>query len=111
MSRRIARTTTNYFKNPLIEGKYKVIPPPPVPNHIIKPEYVTSSNPIFGEYDAKPVPHTAEAIQSISLSITRAQEGSIRGKQGSRRHQAFHFEQSREEIATNIVGHRSLCFQ
>lgn len=48
MSRRIIKTGANYFKNSLVEGKYKVIPPPSVPSHIIRPDYVASSNPIFG---------------------------------------------------------------
>lgn len=50
MSRRIIKTLTNHFKNPLVEGQYKVIPPPPIPPHIVKPDYVINPNPKFGEY-------------------------------------------------------------
>ncbi len=66
MSRRIIKKSVNYFSNPLVEGKYKVLPPPTVPSHIIKPDYITSKNPVFGEYEGKPVTHSAEAIQSKS---------------------------------------------
>ena len=40
MSRKITRSIVNYFKNPLVEGKFAVLAPPTVPEHIIKPAYV-----------------------------------------------------------------------
>ena len=33
------RRSAMHFKNKLIENRYKVIPPPPVPPHIVKPQY------------------------------------------------------------------------
>jgi hypothetical protein len=48
MSRKLVQNAIKYFKNPLVEGKYPVIPPPQVPPHILKPDYVTSLNPKFG---------------------------------------------------------------
>lgn len=53
MSGRIAKTATRtlkYFTNPLIEGKYQVVPPPKVPSHIQAPLYVNNQNPTFGQY-------------------------------------------------------------
>lgn len=37
MSRKIVKSAINFFKNPLVEGRYPVIPPPQIPAHIIKP--------------------------------------------------------------------------
>jgi hypothetical protein len=45
-----AAKTIKYFKNPLVEGKYPVIPPPPVPNNIVPPPYINNPNPQFGVY-------------------------------------------------------------
>jgi hypothetical protein len=45
MSRRVLRAAGSYFKNPLVEGKYPVIPPPPTPPHIVKPPYIDNPNP------------------------------------------------------------------
>ena len=64
MSRKALRSITNYFKNPLVEGKYPVIPPPTIPLDIVKPAYATSSKPIFGEYENPARPHTEDAIKS-----------------------------------------------
>ena len=64
MSRRIIKNVCNYFKNPLVEGKYPVIPPREIPPHIIKPPYVGHPNPQFGEYEGRPVPHTPDAVSS-----------------------------------------------
>ncbi len=53
MSGRILKTATKalkYFTNPLIQGKYEVIPPPPVPSHITLPPYINNPNPQFGQY-------------------------------------------------------------
>ena len=41
---------TKHFLKPLVEGEFKVVPPPPVPKHIVKPQYATSPNPVFGLY-------------------------------------------------------------
>ncbi len=63
MSRRVLKKSINsiksinFFPNPLVQGKYSVLPPPPVPPHIIRPDYVTSKNPVFGEYGGRPVTH------------------------------------------------------
>jgi hypothetical protein len=64
MSRRLAKNIPNYFLNPLVEGKYPVIPPPPTPSHIVKPLYVNNPKPQFGLYDAPSVPHNSETILS-----------------------------------------------
>ena len=48
MAKRILKNLTNFYKNPLVEGKYPVIPPPSIPQHIVKPAYADSPNPIFG---------------------------------------------------------------
>ena len=53
MSGRISKTATKtlkYFTNPLVDGKYKVVGPPSVPNHIIKPPYINNQNPVYGKY-------------------------------------------------------------
>jgi hypothetical protein len=53
MSGRVLKTvskTLKYFTNPLIEGKYPVIPPPQVPSHIEVPEYIINANPVYGRY-------------------------------------------------------------
>lgn len=65
MTSKLVRNAVQFFKRPLIEGQYPVIPPPIVPSHINKPDYVNSPNPKFGEFDARPRPHTQEAIASI----------------------------------------------
>lgn len=62
---------TNFFKNPLVEGKYNVIPPPSIPSHIALPKYVTDPNPKFGEYEEPSKPHTPEAIESMLSIITQ----------------------------------------
>ena len=69
MSRRVTKNIYNFFKNPLVEGRYPVIPPPEVPQHIDKPAYATSKNPIFGEYEKPPLPHAPEAISSKTNKI------------------------------------------
>jgi len=48
MSRRFIKTANNalkYFTNPLVQGKYKVVPPPKVPDHIVRPPYIDNPNP------------------------------------------------------------------
>lgn len=53
MSGRIRKTVTRtlkYFTNPLIQGKYQVIPPPPIPNHITPAPYINNPNPQYGQY-------------------------------------------------------------
>lgn len=48
MSGRVIKATQRtlkYFTNPLVEGKYKVIPPPAIPSHIKRPPYITSQTP------------------------------------------------------------------
>ena len=39
---------------PLVQGKYQVVPPPPVPDHIIRPPYINNNNPEFGKYEGRP---------------------------------------------------------
>jgi hypothetical protein len=61
MSGRIIRQTTKtmkYFTNPLIQGKYQVVPPPQVPSHIQPPPYINNPNPQFGQYEGRAVVHT-----------------------------------------------------
>ena len=47
--------TLRYFTNPLIQGKYPVIPPLEVPKHIVSPPYVNNPNPNFGLYEGTPI--------------------------------------------------------
>lgn len=57
MSGRMMKTATKalkYFTNPLVQGKYQVVPPPPVPDHIIRPPYINNNNPEFGKYEGRP---------------------------------------------------------
>ena len=57
MSGRMMKTATKalkYFTNPLVQGKYQVVPPPPVPDHIIRPPYINNPNPEFGKYEGRP---------------------------------------------------------
>lgn len=70
MSGRIIKQTTRtikYFTNPLIQGKYQVLPPPQVPAHITPPPYINNPNPQFGQYEGPAVVHTPEAIQSTNF--------------------------------------------
>ena len=49
------RRSTVHFKNRLVENQYKVLPPPPIPPHIIKPQYAMEpENPNFAIYDGHP---------------------------------------------------------
>ena len=45
--------TPSFTKSAIIEGQYKVLASHPVPEHIMRPDYVTSKNPIFGIYEGK----------------------------------------------------------
>lgn len=57
MSGRIMKTANKalkYFTNPLVQGKYQVVPPPKVPDHITPPPYINNPNPQFGKYEGKP---------------------------------------------------------
>lgn len=68
MSGRILKTankTLKYFTNPLVQGKYQVVPPPHVPDHIIRPSFVNNPNPEFGKYEGRPEVHSPIAIESI----------------------------------------------
>ncbi len=45
MSGRVSKTVSKalkYFTNPLVQGKYQVIPPPQVPSHIKLPPYINN---------------------------------------------------------------------
>lgn len=53
-----ANKTLKYFTNPLVQGKYSVIPPHPVPNHIIPAPYVNNPNPQYGQYEGPAVVHS-----------------------------------------------------
>jgi len=57
MSGRVMKTANKalkYFTNPLVQGKYQVVPPPQVPDHIIRPPYINNPNPQFGKYEGRP---------------------------------------------------------
>lgn len=70
MSRsKIVRNIPTYFQNPLVEGKYRVVPPPAIPPHIIAPPYVNNPNPQFGQYEGKQAIQTPQAIQSMLITI------------------------------------------
>jgi hypothetical protein len=62
MSGRILKQTTKtlkYFTNPLVQGKYEVIPPPRVPDHIKLPPYINNPNPQYGQYEGSAIVHSA----------------------------------------------------
>lgn len=63
----VLKNGLKYFKTPLVEGQYAVIPPKKVPEHIIKPNYVDNPNPIFGIYEGKIFTHNNTSISSKSL--------------------------------------------
>lgn len=74
MSGRILKTVTRtlkYFTNPLVQGKYEVIPPPAVPSHIIPAPYINNPNPQFGQYEGPAVVHSPEAVESNLLLLIR----------------------------------------
>ena len=49
------RRTAIHFKNKLVENQYKVLPPPQIPSHIIKPQYaIDKENPNFAVYNGAP---------------------------------------------------------
>lgn len=59
MSRRIITNSLKqpitHFKRKLREFEFKVVPPPEVPAHIIKPQYaIDTKHPIYASYDGHP---------------------------------------------------------
>lgn len=49
------------------QGAHKVRPAYKVPDHIIKPQYVTDpQNPQFGVYSGHPVVHSKAVVESIT---------------------------------------------
>jgi len=48
-----------------------VTPARPVPDHIIKPSYMTEKNPQYGQYEGSPVVHNNQTVESKTFLLTQ----------------------------------------
>lgn len=71
--KRVLNKAATHFKRKLIENEFPVIPPPPVPDHIVKPQYALNPrNPEFALYEGAPAVLNQTEIQSRSPFIQKS---------------------------------------